>query len=65
MSKTEEAPIPAGHVLARVTKKGDGKISTGEHVVGEGDKTHPKDAIIPVPAEAVDALEDRGWIEAQ
>lgn len=64
MSNATQSPA-AGHAFVRVTKKGDGRISTGEHVIGEGDKTHPRDAIIQVPVDAVDALEDRGWVEAQ
>lgn len=47
-----------------VTKKGDGKISTGVHQAGVGDLTYPRGANIQVPADAVAELEERGWIEA-
>lgn len=56
---------PGVTVTARVLKKGDGKLSTGEHIPGEGDVFHVLGDILQVPAEAVEALEDRGYVEAQ
>lgn len=58
------ATVETPTVEARVTKKGGGKISTGEHVPGEGDIFHVQGDIIQVPADAVEELEERGWIEA-
>lgn len=55
---------PHGHVLCRVLKNGDGKISkgvhdlSGEHYFAKGDEFHAEKAI-------ADALEDRGFVEIQ
>lgn len=56
---------PVAMRTVRVLRKGDGKLSTGEHIPGEGDVFHGVGDILQVPADAVEALEDRGFVEAQ
>lgn len=55
-----EAPAS---VKCRVTKKGAGKISTGEHVTGEGDKTFELNATFQADPVIAAALEDRDFVE--
>lgn len=50
-------------VTARITKMGGGKISTGEHVPGQGDRFHEAGAIVNVPRPAAEHLETRGFAE--
>jgi hypothetical protein len=55
--------LPEGWVMCRVTKKGADRISTGEHVVGKGDVTHPLNARFGAPKEIAAALEARDFVE--
>lgn len=55
---------PGEMVQMRVLKKGAGKISRGVHEAGEGDEFYDAGDTFYVPAESVDALEDRGLAES-
>lgn len=52
-----------GMVWVTVTKAGDGKVSTGEHVTGVGDQTYARGARFRVPPETAAALEARHFVE--
>lgn len=58
---TAETELPM--VKCRVTKLGDGKISTGEHVAGIGEVHFEKGEEFPARKDIADALEDRGFVE--
>lgn len=55
--------IPEGHVWMTVTKAGDGKISTGEHVTGVGDKTYARGERFHCTPDTAAALEARHYAE--
>ena len=57
-----EAVIPDGYKLARVLKKGDGKVAKGFTVEGEEQYFAKGDEVV-LPASIADALEDRGFVE--
>jgi hypothetical protein len=57
----ENAVIPMARV--RITKAGDGRISCGQHIAGQGDLTYEKGEIADVPQTAAMAFEGRGWAE--
>lgn len=61
--KAKAPEVPAGYVLCRVLKAGDGKISTGEHVAGHGDLTYSRNDVFAVPRFQAEALELRGFVE--
>ena len=51
-------------VMCRITKKGDGKISTGNHVTGLGDTTYERGEIVPMPISTARHYEDGpGYVE--
>ena len=52
-------------VTVRVTKKGDGKISTGKHVTGLGDLTYEYRETPKLPRSIAMDLEERGFAEIQ
>lgn len=57
---------PAEKIVgARVTKKGDGKVSMGEHIAGLGDLTYDRNEIVRFPETIALALEERGWVEIE
>lgn len=72
MSEEQEAPrrgrppkaaAPEGMVRCVVTKAGDGKISTGEHITGVGDVTYKRgDEFYALPDTAA-SLEARHYVE--
>lgn len=56
---------PSGDIVkCRVTKAGDGKISTGDRDE-DGDLTHQFGAIIELPRDNAQELEDRHFVEIQ
>lgn len=59
-----DAP-PEKMVTARVTKKGDGRISTGDHAAGLGDLTHDRGEILTLPEATALELEERGFVEIE
>lgn len=52
-----------GLVKVRITKFGDGQVSTGEHVTGKGDVFAKRDAILEVAPAVAESLEVRGFAE--
>lgn len=69
-------PIPPGHVLCRVTKRGHDKVYTGEtkaNVIASGDTydgpdafpRHPFGAMIALPLKVAEAQEENGNVEIQ
>jgi len=67
MKAAEEAApaLPPGYVWARVLKKGHDKISTGEHIGGQGEQHHPFGTIFQVEQAIAEDLEERGYAEIQ
>ena len=71
MTEEVEAPrrgrppkvVPEGFVTVTVTKAGDGKISTGEHVAGVGDVTYKRGDKFQCSPETAAALEERHFVE--
>ena len=57
------APASGSNVRVRITKFGDGKVSSGEHVAGEGDVMLSAGAEIQVSAATAEDLEARGFAE--
>lgn len=55
--------LPRGHRNFRVLPKGDGKVSTGNHVAGDGDLHYRAGDHGHGPKESVDELVDRGFVE--
>jgi hypothetical protein len=54
---------PRGYVKVRVLKHGNGKISTGRHVPGQGDETFKFGDIAIIALDIAQALEARGFVE--
>ena len=52
-------------VTVRVTKAGDGKISTGKHVAMLGDEFYEQGEEYSVARSIAEALEVRGYVEIQ
>jgi hypothetical protein len=52
-------------VLVRVTKKGHGQVSMGEHVNGLGDLTYDHNETPSLPRSVALELEERGFVEIQ
>lgn len=52
-------------VAVRVTKKGDGKISTGKHVAMLGDELYEAGEEFSISRSIALELEDRGFVEIQ
>lgn len=52
-------------VIVRITKMGDGKVSTGEHLSGEGDLLYEYGETPRLPRVVAEALEDAGYGEIQ
>ena len=65
MTKAASAPAAKSAVTCRVLKAGDGRISTGEHTPGEGDRTYARGDVFQASAETAAELEARGLVEAQ
>jgi hypothetical protein len=56
-------PIPPEElVTCEVTKKGDGRISTGQHVAGIGEVHYEKGETFTAPRATAEALEDRNFV---
>jgi len=58
-------PVPEGEGLVRitVTKFGDGKVSTGVHVSGQGDVMAHRGDVMKVSAACANDLEKLGFAE--
>jgi len=52
-----------GLVTVKITKFGAGKVSTGNHIAGEGDELADAGAELRVDADTAEALEERGFAE--
>ena len=63
MPKAKTDEVPEGHVTVRITKFGDGKVSSGVHVAEEGDIMLAKDESIVIAKSVADELEVRGFAE--
>lgn len=66
----EETPVPVLDaeqepelVTVAITKFGDGKVSTGVHVAGEGDKKAKRGDVMTVSASVAESLEKSGLAE--
>jgi hypothetical protein len=62
--EAQAAPPPEG-VPCRVLKRGEGKISMGEHISGLGDLTYDKGETLTLPPETAAQYEDLGYVEIQ
>lgn len=56
-------PQSTGLVTVTVTKFGAGKVSTGEHIAGQGDIYASQGAKLTVTEDAAKALEKKGLVE--
>lgn len=54
-----------GKVIVKVTKFGQGHVSSGEHLANQGDKMVAAGDIIEVDKSVADALEAKGYAEIQ
>ena len=63
--ETQAAAEAADVVKARITKHGDGQVSAGEHVSGEGDVLYEAGEVVVLPRVVAEALEERGFAEIQ
>lgn len=61
--KAEPPKLKPGHVWVTVTKFGEGKISTGEHVAGQGDVMAMKGDVLECPADQAKIQEGFGLVE--
>lgn len=52
-------------VRVRITKMGDGKVSTGDHVANDGDLMFEAGEYAELPRVVALALEDRGFAEIE
>ena len=61
------APKPAAYdeplVRVTITKFGDGKVSTGDFIMGQGDIMARRGEVIEISAGCAKALEERGLAE--
>lgn len=68
-TETTAPPPPtkqsAETVKVRVTKLGDGKVSTGRHIAMIGDEMHKANDILELPLNVAQALEKVGFAEIQ
>jgi hypothetical protein len=62
---TSANPVAEPKVPVRVTKKGHGQVSTGEHISGLGDLTYDHGETPDLPRSIALELEDRGFVEIQ
>ena len=62
---TSADPIAEPKVKVRVTKKGHGQVSMGEHVGGLGDLTYDHNEEPELPLSMAEELEERGFVEIQ
>jgi hypothetical protein len=64
-SRISETPEPEGEALVRITitKFGDGKVSTGKHVGGQGDVMARRGDVMQVSAACASDLEKLGFAE--
>lgn len=67
---TETAPeveqrevLQPGYVWVRVTKAGDGQISTGEYLPGHGNLTYSRGDRFQHPRPLAEVLEERHFVE--
>lgn len=69
-AKRSDAPAPGVEmVLVKVTKRGDGRISTGQHVSGVGEVYFERGETFELPRHTAhiyakdDELTDKAWVE--
>lgn len=60
-----EPPVVAEMVTVRITKKGDGKVSNGNHIATLGDEYFDTGETPMLPRDTAEALEERGFVEIQ
>lgn len=65
MPKKTEARADGALVSLRITKFGEGKVSTGRHQAGAGDDFFATGAVTELPRAIAEALEARGFGEIQ
>jgi len=58
-------PTEEPNVVVRVTKKGHGQVSMGEHIASLGDLTYDHNETPSLPLSIAQELEDRGFVEIQ
>lgn len=61
--ETEALVARPGHVLVTVTKFGEGKVSTGEHIAEQGDVMAQKGDILECPEDQAKIQEALGLVE--
>lgn len=64
-AEAEAIAVNNDRVNVRITKLGDGEVSTGEHLSGEGDLMHEKGDIVSLPRQVAMALEVKGFAEIE
>lgn len=65
-ASAEEIAAPEHPIVTvRVLKKGDGKISTGDHDKRGGEVVYEYGETFPIAQDIAQALEDRGYAEIQ
>jgi pyrimidine deaminase RibD-like protein len=62
-AKNLTAPEPDTIVTCTVLHKGDGKISTGQHVAGIGEVHYEKGETFSAPLPAAEELRERGYVD--
>lgn len=60
-----DAGTAGAKVTVRITRFGDGKVSSGKHVPAEGDVMLAEGDTVSVDQVTADALEERGLAEIQ
>jgi len=63
--ENQAAAEAADVVKVRITKHGDGKVATGEHVAADGDVLFEAGEETPLPRVVALELEARGYAEIQ
>jgi hypothetical protein len=64
-SEIVETEIPPGMVAIRITKHGAGKVSTGNFVLGEGDRMAEQNDVLFVDPVTAKAVEAKGYGEIE
>lgn len=60
---TDEPELKPGHVYVTVTKFGEGKVSTGEHIAELGDVMAKKGDVLECPEDQAKIQEGFGLVE--
>lgn len=61
-ARTADPAIDDPEVMTRVTKRGDGKISTGKHIEGLGDLTFEHKELVPMRSARAAELVELGYV---